>query len=52
MRLKRDTVAWWIRRFGYTISLWHVYTNKYGTMSLTVGCYDVRDPQSAHQFFF
>ena len=51
-RLNKCTVAWWLRHFGFTISLWDVCVNKYGMASLTVGYYDVRDPQSAHAFFF
>jgi hypothetical protein len=52
IRRNKNTVAWWLKHFKFTISRWEMSTNKYGMESLTVGYYDARDPQSSHQFFF
>jgi hypothetical protein len=50
--MRKKTIAYWIRKLGYQIDLWNVYTNKFGLASLTVGCYDERDPFSSYEFYF
>lgn len=51
-RTNKNTIAWWVRHFGFTVDLWNVYTNKWGTASLTVSCYNDADWMSQHEFYF
>lgn len=51
IRVNRDSVAWWLRHFRFTIDWWEVGTS-HGLPCLIIGYYDVREPQSSHQFYF
>jgi hypothetical protein len=43
------TIGYWIRKFGYRISLWDVYDGKYGFVTLQVSC---ENSKSQHEFYF
>ena len=48
--MRKKTIAYWIRKFGFTIDLWNVHTNKVEQANLFVSC--IGPDQSEHAFYF
>lgn len=51
-RVNKNTIAWWIRHFGFVCERWDGFERKWGILSLSISCYNPADPQSQHTFDF
>ena len=50
-RTNKNTIAWWIKFFGFKLEYWHVFESpKTGCAALEVVCYS--DDMSTHTFYF
>jgi hypothetical protein len=48
--MARKTIAYWIRKFGYTLDVWNAYTNRFGQAGLFFSC--IGPDKSEHEFYF
>jgi hypothetical protein len=46
----KKTIAYWMRKFGYRIDIWNVYTNVLGRAGLFCTC--IGKDKSEHTFYF